>query len=89
MVFVKSFMFVVLVVIVIVKLVVFDFIFDNFDKVVYEFGKFIFVEFFVLWCGYCKKFVFVWEEFVIFLESQKDKIQIVKIDVDVECFFGK
>lgn len=65
-------MFVGFMVVVVVKFVVFDFIFSNFDEVVFKFGKFIFVEFFVLWCGYCKSFVFVYEEFVYVFEFIKD-----------------
>ncbi|KAL2212157.1 protein disulfide-isomerase tigA precursor [Sarocladium strictum] len=89
MVLIKSFMLAALAATATAKSAVLDLIPDNFDKVVYDSGKPTFVEFFAPWCGHCKKLAPVWEELATSLESQKDKIQIAKIDADAERSLGK
>ncbi|KAK0392357.1 hypothetical protein NLU13_1852 [Sarocladium strictum] len=89
MVLIKSFVLAALAATATAKSAVLDLIPDNFDKVVFESGKPTFVEFFAPWCGHCKKLAPVWEELATSLESQKDKIQIAKVDADAERSLGK
>lgn len=89
MVYLKSFVLAALVASAAAKSAVLDLIPENFDKVVFESGKPTFVEFFAPWCGHCKNLAPVWEELAQNLESQKDKIQIAKVDADSERALGK
>jgi protein disulfide-isomerase A6 len=61
----------------------------NFDKVVLKSGKPTLVEFFAPWCGHCKNLAPVYEELALSLESQKDKVQIAKVDADAEKELGR
>jgi protein disulfide-isomerase A6 len=89
MVLLKSFVLAALAATTAAKSAVIDLIPDNFDKVVFESGKPTFVEFFAPWCGHCKKLAPVWEDLAQTLESQKDKIQIAKVDADAQRSLGK
>lgn len=89
MVLLKSLLFTGLAAVVTAKSAVLDLIPDNFDKVVLKSGKPTLVEFFAPWCGHCKNLAPVYEELAYSLESQKDKIQIAKVDADAEKALGK
>lgn len=76
------FLGVVLFFVVVCFVVVFDvleFMDDNFESCIFDMGfvGFMFVEFFVFWCGYCKRFVFEYEVVVIRL---KGIVLLVKVD---------
>lgn len=89
MVLLKSFLVAGLAAAVAAKSAVLDLIPDNFDKVVLKSGKPTLVEFFAPWCGHCKTLAPIYEELAQSLESQKDKIQIAKVDADAEKTLGK
>lgn len=50
-----------------------------FEQDVVKFDKFVFVDFWVEWCGLCKMIVLIFDEVV---KDYGDKLQIVKINVD-------
>jgi len=89
MVLLKSFLVAGLAAAVAAKSAVLDLIPDNFDKVVLKSGKPTLVEFFAPWCGHCKTLAPIYEELAQSLESQKDKVQIAKVDADAEKALGK
>jgi protein disulfide-isomerase A6 len=61
----------------------------NFDKVVLQSGKPTLVEFFAPWCGHCKNLAPVYEELALTFDSQRDKVQIAKVDADAEKELGR
>lgn len=63
----------------------------SYNDIVFDDIKDVLIEFYVLWCGYCKFFVFKYDEFVSFyVKSEfKDKVVIVKVDVIVNDVFDE
>lgn len=59
---------------------VFTLVADEFDKVVLDDKKDIFVEFYAPWCGHCKKLAPVWDSLGEAFSSHKDKVVIAKMD---------
>ncbi|KAK9347779.1 thioredoxin-like protein [Lipomyces starkeyi] len=61
----------------------------NFDQLIVNGGKPSLVEFYASWCGHCKNLAPIYEELADSYASKKDKIQIAKIDADVNRKVGK
>ncbi|KAK9365853.1 thioredoxin-like protein [Lipomyces kononenkoae] len=61
----------------------------NFDQLIVQSGKPSLVEFYASWCGHCKNLAPIYEELADSYASRKDKIQIAKIDADVNRKVGK
>lgn len=64
------------------KGIVLVFIENNFDDIIVE--GIIFIKFYVLWCGYCKNLVFIWEEFFRKEFFGLVGVKIVEVDCIVE-----
>jgi len=63
----------------------------NFDEIVYDTSKDVFVEFYAPWCGHCKKLAPVYDELGTELKSTHPNVVIGKIDAtanDVSPKFG-
>ncbi|KDQ08835.1 hypothetical protein BOTBODRAFT_37526 [Botryobasidium botryosum FD-172 SS1] len=52
----------------------------QFDEVIFDDSKDVFVEFYAPWCGHCKRLAPIWEELGQRYAGQKDKITIAKMD---------
>ncbi|KAK9321391.1 thioredoxin-like protein [Lipomyces orientalis] len=61
----------------------------NFDQLIVNSGKPSLVEFYASWCGHCKNLAPIYEELADSYASKKEKIQIAKIDADVNRKVGK
>jgi len=53
----------------------------NFDEIVQDANKHVFVEFYAPWCGHCKKLAPVWDKLAGVYKNQKDVV-IANIDAD-------
>jgi protein disulfide-isomerase-like protein len=54
----------------------------NFDKVVLESNKYVFVKFYAPWCGHCKSLAPVWDKLANVFAGDSDKVVIAKLDAD-------
>jgi len=52
----------------------------NFEEIVYDKEKDVFVEFYAPWCGHCKKLAPVWDELGEIFEEKAPNVVIAKID---------
>jgi len=59
----------------------------NFDKLVLDSSKDVFVEFYAPWCGHCKQLAPAYESFAKAFVYEKD-VNIVKVDADSERALG-
>jgi protein disulfide-isomerase-like protein len=54
---------------------------DNFDKIVLDPSKDVFVEFYAPWCGHCKRLTPIWEKLAGVFKTEKE-IVVANIDAD-------
>jgi len=54
---------------------------DNFDSIVLDQSKNVFVEFYAPWCGHCKRLTPIWEKLAGIYKSDKDVV-IASLDAD-------
>jgi len=60
---------------------------DNFDSVVLDPTKDVFVEFYAPWCGHCKRLTPIWEKLSSIFKNEKD-IVIANVDADAHKDVG-
>lgn len=54
---------------------------ENFDSIVYDKSKNVFVEFYAPWCGHCKRLAPTWEKLATVFKSDEN-IVVAKLDAD-------
>jgi protein disulfide-isomerase-like protein len=60
---------------------------DNFDSVVLDSTKDVFVEFYAPWCGHCKRLTPIWEKLSSVFKNDKDVV-IASLDADAHKDLG-
>jgi len=60
---------------------------DNFDSVVLDATKEVFVEFYAPWCGHCKRLTPIWEKLSAVFKNDKDVV-IASLDADAHKDLG-
>jgi protein disulfide-isomerase A6 len=60
---------------------------DNFDSIVLDESKDVFVEFYAPWCGHCKRLTPIWEKLAGVFKSDKDVV-IANVDADAHKDLG-
>jgi len=60
---------------------------DNFDSVVLDATKEVFVEFYAPWCGHCKRLTPIWEKLSSVFKNDKDVV-IANLDADAHKDLG-
>jgi len=60
---------------------------DNFDKVVLDSTKDVFVEFYAPWCGHCKRLTPIWEKLAAAFKTEKEVV-IANLDADAHKDLG-
>jgi len=60
---------------------------DNFDSVVLDSTKDVFVEFYAPWCGHCKRLTPLWEKLSSVFKNEKDVV-IANLDADAHKDLG-
>ncbi|KAG1783287.1 thioredoxin-like protein [Suillus placidus] len=59
---------------------VFTLVSEQFDEVVYDDSKDVFVEFYATWCGHCKRLKPIWDSLGDHFAEVKDKLVIAKME---------
>lgn len=54
----------------------------NYDEVLGDLSKDIFIKYYAPWCGHCKKLAPIWEEMAEIFDSKSEDSQVVIADVD-------
>jgi len=61
---------------------------DNFDQIVMDKSKTVFVEFYAPWCGHCKHLAPYWEKLGLAFQNE-EKVVIAKVDADAHRSIGE